>query len=114
MERAEPGSFLSRPNVVGIISITSDISPYRNPRISLAKLKAQEAYELFEKEGNRPIMIDELASELGLGPSVPVHAVLHDWLRHTDEKLSFLGFLAARSKLIRRVLKHGMICMRFV
>lgn len=31
--------------------------------------------------------------ELGLGPSVPVHAVLHDWIRHTDGKLSFLGFV---------------------
>lgn len=31
--------------------------------------------------------------ELGLSPSVPVHAVLHDWLRHTDGKLSFLGFV---------------------
>lgn len=54
---------------------------------------ARSAYEIFEKEGNRPIMIDELASELGVGPSVPVHAVLHDWIRHTDGKLSFLGFV---------------------
>lgn len=54
---------------------------------------ARCAYELFEKDGNRAIMIEELASELGLGPSVPVHAVLHDWLRHTDGKLSFLGFV---------------------
>ncbi|KAK4840797.1 hypothetical protein QYF36_018420 [Acer negundo] len=52
---------------------------------------ARCAYEIFEKEGNRAIMIEELASELGLGPSVPVHAVLHDWIRHTDGKLSFLG-----------------------
>ncbi|KAK9948867.1 hypothetical protein M0R45_004426 [Rubus argutus] len=44
-------------------------------------------------EGNRAIVIEELASELGLGPSVPVHAVLHDWIRHTDGKLSFLGFV---------------------
>ncbi|XP_050204637.1 CDPK-related kinase 5 [Mercurialis annua] len=54
---------------------------------------ARCAYELFEKDGNRAIMIEELASELGLGPSVPVHAVLHDWIRHTDGKLSFLGFV---------------------
>ncbi|OMP02068.1 hypothetical protein COLO4_11378 [Corchorus olitorius] len=52
---------------------------------------ARCAYELFEKDGNRAIMIEELASELGLGPSVPVHNVLHDWIRHTDGKLSFLG-----------------------
>ncbi|XP_078433052.1 CDPK-related kinase [Wolffia australiana] len=51
------------------------------------------AYEIFEKDGNRAIVIEELASELGLSPSVPVHAVLHDWIRHTDGKLSFLGFV---------------------
>ncbi|KAL9327679.1 hypothetical protein ACSQ67_002682 [Phaseolus vulgaris] len=55
--------------------------------------RARYAYELFEKDGNKAIVIDELASELGLGPSVPVHAVLHDWIRHTDGKLSFLGFV---------------------
>lgn len=54
---------------------------------------ARNAYELFEKEGNRPIMIEELASELGLSPSVPVHVVLQDWIRHSDGKLSFLGFV---------------------
>ncbi|KAD6795892.1 hypothetical protein R6Q59_020198 [Mikania micrantha] len=54
---------------------------------------ARCAYELFEKNGNRAIMIEELASELDLSPSVPVYAVLHDWIRHTDGKLSFLGFV---------------------
>ncbi|KAG8649003.1 hypothetical protein MANES_08G060300v8 [Manihot esculenta] len=54
---------------------------------------ARRAYEFFEKDGNRPIMIEELASELGLGPSVPVHVVLQDWIRHADGKLSFLGFV---------------------
>ncbi|ONK75648.1 uncharacterized protein A4U43_C03F19090 [Asparagus officinalis] len=54
---------------------------------------ARCAYELFEKDGNRAILIDELASELGLGPSIPVHSVLTDWIRHTDGKLSFLGFV---------------------
>ncbi|KAK8311443.1 hypothetical protein V6Z12_D02G251000 [Gossypium hirsutum] len=54
---------------------------------------ARCAYELFEKDGNRAIVIEELASELGLGPSIPVHAVLNDWIRHTDGKLSFLGFV---------------------
>ncbi|KAJ9185005.1 hypothetical protein P3X46_004685 [Hevea brasiliensis] len=54
---------------------------------------ARLAYELFEKNGNRPIMIEELASELGLSPSVPVHVVLQDWIRHEDGKLSFLGFV---------------------
>lgn len=54
---------------------------------------ARCAYELFEKDGNRAIVIEELASELGVSPSVPVYAVLHDWIRHTDGKLSFLGFV---------------------
>ncbi|KAK6244338.1 hypothetical protein QUC31_010747 [Theobroma cacao] len=54
---------------------------------------ARRAYDLFEKDGNRPIMIEELASELGLSPSVPVHVVLQDWIRHSDGKLSFLGFV---------------------
>lgn len=54
---------------------------------------ARCAYELFEQKGNRPIVIEELASELGIGPAVPVHAVLHDWIRHSDGKLSFLGFV---------------------
>ncbi|KAL4304597.1 hypothetical protein GQ457_10G021030 [Hibiscus cannabinus] len=58
---------------------------------------ARCAYELFEKDGNRAIVIEELASELGLGPSIPVHAVLNDWIRHVDGKLSFLGFV----KLLR-------------
>ncbi|KAE8723760.1 Detected protein of confused Function [Hibiscus syriacus] len=49
--------------------------------------------ELFEKKGNMAIVIEELASELGLGPSIPVYAVLNDWIRHTDGKLSFLGFV---------------------
>ncbi|XP_022963277.1 CDPK-related kinase 5-like [Cucurbita moschata] len=54
---------------------------------------AHSAYEHFEKDGNRAIMIEELASELGLSPSVPVHSVLEDWIRHSDGKLSFLGFV---------------------
>ncbi|XP_058186824.1 CDPK-related kinase 5-like [Rhododendron vialii] len=54
---------------------------------------ARCAYELFESDGNRAIVIEELASELGVSPSIPVHAVLHDWIRHTDGKLSFLGFV---------------------
>ncbi|CAI0429761.1 unnamed protein product [Linum tenue] len=66
---------------------------------------ARCAYELFDKDGNRAIMIEELASELGLSPSVPVHAVLHDWIRHTDGKLSFLGFV----KLL-----HGVSSRTFV
>ncbi|KAI3500496.1 hypothetical protein L1887_36318 [Cichorium endivia] len=67
---------------------------------------ARCAYELFEKDGNRAIMIEELASELGLSPSVPVHAVLHDWIRHTDGKLSFLGFVKLLHGVSSRVLAN--------
>ncbi|KAJ7946031.1 CDPK-related kinase [Quillaja saponaria] len=66
---------------------------------------ARCAYELFEKDGNRAIVIDELASELGLGPSIPLHVVLQDWIRHTDGKLSFLGFV----KLLHGVSSRSLV-----
>uniref|UniRef100_A0A7N0TA49 non-specific serine/threonine protein kinase n=1 Tax=Kalanchoe fedtschenkoi TaxID=63787 RepID=A0A7N0TA49_KALFE len=71
----------------------SALSVYQLEALDRWEQHARCAYELFEKDGNRAIIIDELASELGLSPSVPVHAVLHDWIRHTDGKLSFLGFV---------------------
>ncbi|KAJ4867619.1 CDPK-related kinase 8 [Raphanus sativus] len=52
----------------------------------------RHAYELFEMNGNRAIVIEELASELGVGPAITVHSVLREWIRHTDGKLSFFGF----------------------
>ncbi|KAM0006213.1 putative protein kinase CAMK-CDPK family [Helianthus debilis subsp. tardiflorus] len=78
-----------------------DFEEFGAAAISIHQLEAMEnweqlarrAYELFEKDGNRPIMIEELASELGLSPSIPVHVVLQDWIRHADGKLSFLGFV---------------------
>ncbi|CAL5071728.1 unnamed protein product [Urochloa decumbens] len=100
---------------------------------------ARSAYEHFEKDGNRAIVIDELASvcdlpffppvfvlvnnlvsfpyflicysfsqELGLSPSVPLHVVLQDWIRHTDGKLSFLGFV----KLLHGMSSRSMSKMR--
>ncbi|KAG6603303.1 CDPK-related kinase 1, partial [Cucurbita argyrosperma subsp. sororia] len=57
------------------------------------ELHARYAYDLFDEYGNRPIMIEELASELGLASSVPLHVVLQDWIRPSDGKLSFLGFI---------------------
>ncbi|KAJ7952938.1 CDPK-related kinase [Quillaja saponaria] len=69
------------------------LSVYQVEALEHWEQRARCAYELFEQEGNRAIVIVELASELGLGPSIPVHAVLHDWIRHTDGKLSFLGFV---------------------
>ncbi|KAJ0582931.1 putative protein kinase CAMK-CDPK family [Helianthus annuus] len=53
----------------------------------------QSAYEIFENDGNKAIIIEELASELGLGPSVPLHVVVSEWIRHSDGKLSYLGFV---------------------
>ncbi|KAK4485626.1 hypothetical protein RD792_008269 [Penstemon davidsonii] len=69
------------------------ISVYQLEGMESWEQHARLAYDFFEKDGNRPIMIEELASELGLSPSVPVHIVLQDWIRHSDGKLSFLGFV---------------------
>ncbi|KAM7250450.1 hypothetical protein ACFE04_022333 [Oxalis oulophora] len=54
---------------------------------------AQYAYAIFDKNVNRAIIIDELASELGLGRSIPVHTAMNEWIRHTDGNLSFRGFV---------------------
>ena len=40
---------------------------------------ARRAYDLFENDGNKPIMIEELALKLGLSLSVPVDVVLQGW-----------------------------------
>ncbi|KGN59723.1 CDPK-related kinase 1 isoform X1 [Cucumis sativus] len=69
------------------------ISIYQLEGMESWEQHARHAYDHFDKDGNRPIMIEELASELGLSPSVPVHVVLQDWIRHSDGKLSFLGFV---------------------
>uniref|UniRef100_M4DKC1 non-specific serine/threonine protein kinase n=1 Tax=Brassica campestris TaxID=3711 RepID=M4DKC1_BRACM len=72
----------------------SALSVYQMEAMETWEEHSGRAYELFEKDGNRPIMIEELASELRLGPSsVPMHAVLQDWIRQSDGKLSFLGFV---------------------
>ncbi|XP_061364785.1 CDPK-related kinase 7-like [Gastrolobium bilobum] len=68
---------------------------------------ARRAYDVFEKDGNRPIMIEELASELGLSPSVPIHLVLQDWIRHSDGKLSFLGFVRLLHGVSSRVVQKA-------
>jgi serine/threonine protein kinase len=52
---------------------------------------ARAAYDIFEKEGNRVISVEELAREVGLSPTVPAQ-VFHEWLRHSDGKLSYIGF----------------------
>lgn len=53
---------------------------------------ARSAYESFDKEGNRIVVIEELAREVGLAPTVPAQMVLHEWVRPADGKLSFIGF----------------------
>jgi serine/threonine protein kinase len=52
---------------------------------------ARAAYDIFEKEGNRVISVDELAREVGLAASVPTD-VFQGWIRPSDGRLSFLGF----------------------
>ncbi|XP_047332560.1 CDPK-related kinase 5-like [Impatiens glandulifera] len=69
------------------------ISVYQLETLDLWDQHARCAYDVFENDGNKAIVFEELASELGLGPSVPVHAVLNDWIRNTDGKLSFIGFV---------------------
>eukprot|EP00250_Pteridium_aquilinum_P015260 c22480_g1_i1 orf=512-2287(+) len=54
--------------------------------------QARNAYQIFEKEGNRVVLIEDLARELGIPSTVPAHVVLHEWVRHNDGRLSFYGF----------------------
>ncbi|CAN8258813.1 unnamed protein product [Cochlearia groenlandica] len=71
----------------------ASISVHQHESLDCWEQSVRHSYELFEMNGNRVIVIEELASELGVGSSVPVHTILHDWIRHTDGKLSFLGFV---------------------
>ncbi|XP_050203364.1 CDPK-related kinase 6 [Mercurialis annua] len=51
---------------------------------------AKKAFEYFERDGNRVISVQELATEMNLGPTA--HSIVNDWIRITDGKLSFLGY----------------------
>ncbi|KAI7743836.1 hypothetical protein M8C21_026972, partial [Ambrosia artemisiifolia] len=55
--------------------------------------QTRDAYEIFEKDGNRAIVVEELASELGLGPAIPVRDVMDDWVRPSDGNLTYIGFV---------------------
>ncbi|KAL5726797.1 non-specific serine/threonine protein kinase [Ranunculus cassubicifolius] len=66
------------------------ISPYQLEALEGWEQIASTAFEFFEREGNRVISVEELAREMNLGPSA--HALLSDWIRNTDGKLSFLGY----------------------
>lgn len=83
------------------------ISVYQLEATASWEQHARLAYDFFEKDGNRPIRIEELASELGLSPSVPVHVVLQDWIRHADGKLSFLGFVRLLHGISSRTFQKG-------
>ncbi|EFJ23174.1 CDPK-related protein kinase 3 [Selaginella moellendorffii] len=52
---------------------------------------SRTAYDTFDREGNRLVIIEEVAREVGLGQTVPAHLVLRDWIR-SDGKLSLIGF----------------------
>ncbi|XP_022159248.1 CDPK-related kinase 1-like [Momordica charantia] len=101
-DAAKDSRVLDYGNVVSSIQYRKlDFEEFCAAAVSIYQLEGMEnweqharhAYDIFDKDGNRPIMIEELASELGLSPSVPVHVVLQDWIRHSDGKLSFLGFI---------------------
>lgn len=47
----------------------------------------------FDMYNGSNLLLFDLFQELGLSPSVPIHVVLQDWIRHSDGKLSFLGFV---------------------
>nr|XP_043632034.1 CDPK-related protein kinase-like [Erigeron canadensis] len=64
--------------------------------------QARDAYEIFEKDGNRSIVVEELASELGLGPAIPVRDVLDDLVRQSDGKLTYLGFVKVLHGILGR------------
>ncbi|KAG4968250.1 hypothetical protein JHK87_033901 [Glycine soja] len=75
------------------------LEPRKNGSISLENVnKALMKYATDAMKESH--ILDFLSLELGLGPSIPVHVVLHDWIRHTDGKLSFLGFVKFKAKAL--------------
>lgn len=66
------------------------ISTYQLEALEGWEKIATTAFEYFEREGNRATSIEELAQEMNLGPTA--HSLLHDWIRNSDRKLSFLGY----------------------
>ncbi|KAH7543774.1 hypothetical protein JRO89_XS15G0014700 [Xanthoceras sorbifolium] len=66
------------------------ISVYQLEALEEWESIATTAFEHFEKEGNRVISVEELAQEMNIAPSS--YSLLNDWIRSSDEKLSFLGY----------------------
>jgi hypothetical protein len=51
-----------------------------------------------------------LSQELDLSPSVPLQVILQDWIRYTDGKLSFIGFV----KLLHGMSSRSLSKMRYM
>lgn len=66
------------------------ISPYQLEASEEWEERANTAFEIFEREGNRVISVEELAQEMNLPPTA--HSIVRDWIRPDDGKLSFLGY----------------------
>ncbi|KAM0934623.1 putative protein kinase CAMK-CDPK family [Dioscorea sansibarensis] len=67
------------------------ISPYQLEALEGWEHIASIAFERFERDGNRIISIAELAQEMNLPATA--HSIMHDWIRQSDGKLSFLGYM---------------------
>ncbi|CAI9762514.1 unnamed protein product [Fraxinus pennsylvanica] len=75
-----------------------DFEEFCAAAISIYQLEALEnwediasaAFQNFEREGNRVTSVEELAHEFNLGSTA--HSLFKDWIRVSDEKLSFLGY----------------------
>ncbi|CAA7060517.1 unnamed protein product [Microthlaspi erraticum] len=84
----------------------SALSVYQLEAMGTWEQHARRAYELFEKDGNRVIMIEELASELGLGPSVPVQETREELvIKPTVAELPHCPMKVAAPGVVRQILR---------
>ncbi|KAJ0968440.1 hypothetical protein J5N97_025357 [Dioscorea zingiberensis] len=67
------------------------ISPYQLEALEGWEDIASTAFEHFERDGNRVISVVELAQEMNLPATA--HSIMHEWIRQSDGKLSFLGYM---------------------
>ncbi|KAJ0962171.1 hypothetical protein J5N97_029999 [Dioscorea zingiberensis] len=67
------------------------ISPYQLESLEEWEQIASTAFEYFEQEGNRVVLVEELAQEMNLAPAS--YSMVTDWIRQSDGKLSFLGYM---------------------
>nr|AAN71903.1 calcium/calmodulin protein kinase 1 [Nicotiana tabacum]AAS67891.1 calcium/calmodulin protein kinase [Nicotiana tabacum] len=66
---------------------------FPSPTATRAQFLEPKSLNNFLTKQMTDAMIDELASELPLSPSLHDHARHHDWLGPSDGKLNFLGFV---------------------